>query len=178
MAALKLNVGLVRHCPPAMTVKAALDTYGRPKDKSWGVLDTTDLGQKVEFSLYRTRNTTAQQVDRDSGSVGQTVTPKDDVYRARLNGRSDENGVLEVYDGSAKTIETVGEFLASLELGERKPEVKFIPLDIEASINRLRDGARKFELCSARVIDYADPEETKIEARSAFASPAMLRKWP
>ena len=147
MSSFKLNVGLVRDCPPLITLKAALETIGRPSDKDYGVLAVHDVVEaRLEFGLFKTKEVKLQKVEKTDGSLQRPTAYKDELYEAMIRFKPNEGeaaadsiGVLEVYTGSAKAVTKVGEFLAILELADQNPTLEFIPLDIMGCINKLRE---------------------------------------
>lgn len=160
MPSFKLNLALIRDCPPLLTLKAALETLGRPADKDHGVLVVHDIVEDhIEFGLFQTKTVKSQVVDKTTGEVLRPESTRDVLFEAatRRPGAGDL-GVLEVYTGSATSHETVGEFFAVLELADQNPEIEAIPLDIMDTIARLREDSdtKQFALVSAKVKNYKD----------------------
>jgi len=162
MASHKHNTGLVRTCPSIIQVVAALSTYGRPTDKEFGVMGdptTTSSSTMVEFEFYVTRSGKTKQVDATTGAITCPIVRKDEVHKARLDCLEDGSGVLEVYTGSAKSLEVTEQFLAELDLGVAFA-VEPILVEIESSINTLRNMAdKKFEIVNCKLAGYEDGAE-------------------
>jgi hypothetical protein len=167
MASHRLNLALVRKCPPLLTVKAALDTIGRPSDKDYGVLAVHDIkdGEQLEFAIFRTKEIKVPKVDKANGSVERPVVYKDEMYEAAImrseNNNTDSLATLEVYNSSAKSIDTIGEFFGVLELNAQAPEVEHIPLDILSVLGDLKNHplTKMFQIVSCKVNGYEDREE-------------------
>ena len=56
MPGYKNNIALIKDCPPLITLKAALETLGRPSDKDYGVLAVHDIMDgRLVFGIFRTK---------------------------------------------------------------------------------------------------------------------------
>lgn len=175
MASHKINLAMVRKCPSLLTVKTALDTVGRPTDKDYGVLAVHDIkdGNELEFAIFRTKEIKVQKVEKTDGRVEKPVVYKDELYEAALRRADDADNAdglatLEVYTGSLKSIDTLSEFLAVLELGQENPEVEHIPLDIVTVLGDLKNHpkTKQFQIVSCKLTGYEDEKES--EARGDF----------
>lgn len=185
MSSFKLNIGLVRDCPPLITLKAALETVGRPSDKDYGVLAVHDISDgRLEFGLFRTKEVKLQKVEKTDGSLSRPITYKDELYEAMIrlqpatvaeggSETADESteqvaqpteriGVLEVYTGSAKAAGKVGEFLSILELADQNPTVEFIPQVIMGSVQKLLEWCKTVKVVSAKVVAYKDTNDDSL----------------
>ncbi|MCL2639825.1 MAG: hypothetical protein FWD53_03175, partial [Phycisphaerales bacterium] len=110
MPGFKLNIAMVRDCPPLLTLKAALETMGRPSDRDYGVLAVHDIiDNRLEFGLFRTKEVKVANVEKSNGAIRRNVVVKDELYEASVRMAGENIGVLEVYSGSVKSTEVVGE---------------------------------------------------------------------
>ena len=177
MSSFKINIALVKECPPLITLKAALETVGRPSDKDYGVLGVHEIiGNRLEFAIFRTKTMKVKQVEKSDGSVSVGAILKDELFEAAIRLTGESLGVLEVYSGSAKSTDRIGEFLKVLELADEVPEVEYIPQDIMGNIGKLSDGSdtKLFRVESAKVKSYEDHTDEKLKGTFTVRFPKDL----
>ena len=164
MSSFRINLALVKKCPPLLTLKTALETLGRPSDKDYGVMGVSDIiDDKLTFEFFKTREQTMPRVDKQDGSIQTPTVKKDDTFKAsiRMAGNSSV-GVMELYTGSAATMDKVAELFAVMELSDQVPLLEAIELDIMRKVNDVREGAKQFQLVSAKVKQYKDATDGAI----------------
>lgn len=177
MASHKLNIALVRDCPPLITLKAALETVGRPSDKDYGVLGVNEISNdKLVFAIFKTKEVKLQKVEKTDGAVNHPTTSKDTIFEASMRMTENQIGVLEVYTGSQKAIDTVGEFLVGLDLSDNDPGVEFIPLDILTKVKALQNDphTKLFQVVSAKVRNYEDTNDDQLKGTYTVKFPKDL----
>ena len=170
MSAFKINLALIRDCPSLLTLKAALETLGRPSDRDYGVMGVGDVIEgKLPFEFFKTKEQKVPQVDKLDGSLRQPTIRKDDIFKCAVRMASNVTpaqvgtiAVLEVYSGSSASIEKVKELFSVLELADQIPQIEPITLDIMSKLSDVRDGAKLFQLVSAKVKGYKDSADEQI----------------
>lgn len=150
MATYKLNIATLDNAPPAEKLAEALETFGLPEDEPFGVL-TSSSSQAAAFATVIRRVTqTVQTLDPKGPDVTSAAVEK--VHLLPM-GLFPKRRMLELYDGSATSLDHAAEFLASsLAL---PTVVNPIPLEIPTAIAKLRETTQKFQLRGVRVSDYA-----------------------
>ena len=177
MPGYKNNIALIKDCPPLITLKAALETLGRPSDKDYGVLAVHDIMDgRLVFGIFRTKEVKTAQVEKSDGSVSHGIVKKDVLYEASVRVTEAGLGVLEVYSGSIKSIEVVGEFLKQLELAEEALEVEFIVQDVLGNLTKLRedDTIKSHRLMSAKLKGYPDATDDQVKGTFTVKFPKDL----
>ncbi len=150
MATYKLNIATVRGCPPPEDVAAALEAFGLPEDDEFGVLEHSATAQGAFGTVVRKVQQSVQRLDAEARAVTAAAIEKVQVYPFGIYPRS---GVLEVYAGSATSIEQIGAFLSGgLGLGTL---VEALEIDLASALEKLADQTERFQLRSVRVAEYA-----------------------
>lgn len=150
MASFRLNVARIRGCPPPEEVVEAMEEFGLPDSEEYGVLDVSATGKSVFGTVVRKSQQAVQRLDAEAREVTAEAVERVTVYPFGL--RPDAE-VLEVYAGSAGSIEQMGVFFSScLAL---PTVVEAIKLDILGAVDKLRKSTEKFQLRSVRLSDYA-----------------------
>jgi hypothetical protein len=182
MSAFKINLALIRDCPSLLTLKAALETLGRPSDRDYGVMGVGDVIEgKLPFEFFKTKEQKVPQVDKLDGSLRQPTIRKDDIFKCAVRMASNVTpaqvgtiAVLEVYSGSSASIEKVKELFSVLELADQIPQIEPITLDIMSKLSDVRDGAKLFQLVSAKVKGYKDSADEQIAGTYTVKFPKSL----
>jgi hypothetical protein len=150
MATYKLNIATLDNAPPVDKLAETLDAFGLPEDDPFGVLTSSSSSAAAFATVIRRVTQTVQTLDPAGPDITSAAVEK--VHLLPM-GLFPKRGVLELYDGSATSIEQVAEFLASsLAL---PTVVNAIPLDIPAAIGKLRESTETFQLRGVRITDYA-----------------------
>lgn len=150
MASFKLNIARIRGCPPAAELAEAIEAFGLPESEDFGVLNCTSGQNTVYGTLVRKTQQTLQKLDTEAGEITAVAVEKATVYPFGVNPTRE---VLETYAGSGGGIDQVSAFFsAHLAL---PTIVQAIELDILSAIDKLAARCEKFQLCAARVSDYA-----------------------
>ena len=150
MATFKLNIARIRGCPPPAEVAEAMEEFGLPETEEFGVLNHSAAGEAIWATIIRKTTQAVQTLDEAARDVTSAVVEKVTVYPFAVKPSTE---VLEVYAGSAASIEQVGLFLSgSLAL---PTVVDPIELDIPSAIEKLARNTEKFQLRSIRVSEYA-----------------------
>ena len=150
MASYRLNIARIRGCPPPQELAGAMEEFGLPGSEEFGVLHVSITGKSAFGTIVRRTQQAVPRLDTEAREVTDTVIEKATVYPFGV--RPDAE-VLEVYAGSASSIEQVGLFFSScLAL---PTVVEGIELDVPAAVDKLRKTTEKFQLHSVRVSDYA-----------------------
>ena len=150
MASFKLNIARIRGCPPAGEVGKAIEEYGLPEDEEFGVLNSSFTDRAAFATIVRKTQSAVQRLDPDSREVTAAAVEKVTLYPVAVHPARE---VLEIYAGSAAGIEQVGAFFGScLAL---PTVVDPIDLDILAAVDKLAKSAKRFQLRSIRISEYA-----------------------
>ncbi len=150
MATFKLNIAIVRGCPPPDELDKALADYALPADDEFGVLNHSATPQAVFGTVVRKVQQAVQRLDAENREVTAAAVEKVQVYPFGIHPNSE---VLEVYAGSATALEQMGVFLGScLAL---PTVVEPIEIDVAAALDKLAEQTERFQLRSVRVTDYA-----------------------
>jgi hypothetical protein len=179
MTSFKINIGLVDRAPSLMVAKVALDQLGRPSDKEYGVQVVHDIVEgRLQFTSYTTQTIKVPQIQTTDGGLETKQLPKTQLFDAMLREFSsvDKLGVLEVFTGSVKSLDKVAELLAALEFADDAPSVRFIPIDIYATVLKLRDHpeTKNLTLVSAKVNSYVDANDNQIKGGFTVKFPKDL----
>ena len=150
MASFKLNVARIHGCPPPAELLAAMQEYGLPEAEEFGVLSCSATSEGAWATIIRKTQQAVQKLDPETQELTSAPVEKVTVYPFAVRPASE---VLEVYAGSAASLEQVGVFFSScLAL---PTVVEPIELDIMAALGKLANGTQRFALKSIRVSDYA-----------------------
>ena len=150
MASYKLNIARIRGCPPAGTLAKALEAYGLPEDDEFGVLNHSATEQAAFGTVVRKVQQAVQRLDVEAREVTAAAVEKVNVYPFGIHPSTE---TLEVYAGSASSVEQMGIFLSGhLEL---PTVVEGIELDIPGALEKLANQTERFQLRAIRVNDYA-----------------------
>ncbi len=150
MASYKLNIGRIKGCPPALKVQELLEKFGVPEKDEYGVLNHNATEEAVTAAIVRRTNQTYQRLDPQTKEVTSQQVEKVTVYPFTIVPRKE---ALEVYAGSAKSIEEIGLFLSTC-LG-LAVVAEGIELDVCDAIDKLTKATQRFQIRSVRVSDFA-----------------------
>ncbi len=150
MASYKLNVARIRGCPQPAEVEKAMAAFGLPEAEEFGVLNHSATESAAFGTIVRKTQQAVQTLDEEAGEVTASAVERVHVYPF---GVRPEGEVLEVYAGSASSIEQVATFFSScLAL---PTVVETIELDVLSAIEKLGKMTKRFQLRAARISDYA-----------------------
>jgi len=150
MASFKLNVARVLGCPPPKIVAEALESFGLPEGHEFGVLNVSATDSTVFATVVRRTQTAVPALDADAKEITSRPVERAVVYPFGLQ---PARQAIEVYAGSAKGAEHIGDFLTA---GLGLPvTVEAIELDLAAALEKLQKLVERFQLVSLRVTDYA-----------------------
>lgn len=150
MASFKINFASCRGLPEPQEIVRKMEEFGLAETEEFGVLNASGASGAAFGTLIRRTNMTFQRLDPQTREVTSGV-----VERVRLIpfGLFPKLERMEVYAGSASSIEEVGDFLAS---GLAMPVVtERIEFDVLSAIDRLIKNTQRFQLRTIRVTDYA-----------------------
>jgi hypothetical protein len=150
MASFKLNIAMIRGCPPPQTLLEALKDYGLPEQEEFGVLECAAAAKSVSAVVVRKSRQVVQKLDSENHAVTSDAVEKATLLPFTV--RPDME-LLEIYAGSARAIEDIGAFFSA---GLALPTVtEMLELNVRETVERMMNQTRKFQLRSARVSDYA-----------------------
>ena len=150
MASYKLNLARIRGCPLLENVEKLLAEFGLPENEEYGVLQHAATDTALFATIVRKTNQAVQRLDPETQEVVSAAIEKVTVYPFCIRPESE---LLEVYAGSAASIDQVATFLASaLAL---PTIVDNIELDVLSAADRLAEMTERFQLRAARISDYA-----------------------
>ncbi len=150
MATFKINFATCKGLEDPATIVAAMEEYGFAETEEIGVLHASAAAGAAFGTLVSRTNFAVQKIDPESREV-----LNETVERVTLIpfGAFPEAHRLEVYAGSAKTIEEVGSFFSSgLAMSVVTDPIE---LDLQSSVEKLMETTERFQLRAIRVTDYA-----------------------
>lgn len=150
MASFKINFATCKGLGEPSVLAAAMEEYGLAETEEIGVLHASAAAGAAFGTLVRRTNLSVQKVNPESKEVTSSTVERISLIPF---GAFTKHERLEVYAGSAASVEEVGTFfsgaLAMSTVTER------IELDLLSVVERLMKTAQKFQLRSVRVTDYA-----------------------
>ena len=150
MASFKLNIAEIKGCPSAAEVAKKLEAFGLPESEEFGVLNQSATSSTVFATIIRKSQTAVPRLDNETRELTSSPVERVTVYPFGIR---PESNTLEIYSGSASSIEQVAAFLAgALAL---PVVVEPIEIDIAAALEKLAKETQKFQFRSARVSEYA-----------------------
>ena len=150
MASFKLNIARIRGCPAPEAVRKGLEEFGMPETEEFGVLNFSATESTVFATLVRKSQQAVQRLDETGREVTTAAVDKVTVYPFAVVPARER---LETYAGGPAGFEQVGTFLAG---GLVLPVVvEPVELDVPAAVETLAHEAKRFQLRSCRVGEYA-----------------------
>ena len=150
MATFKFNLASLDHCPDPKTVVEAMEEFGLPDGDEFGVLNSTASDKAIYATVIRRTQQAVQRLDDETREVLTTAVEKVSVLPMGLFPARQR---LELYEGTASSIEQIGAFLGSaLAL---PAVVNPIEVDVVSAVRRLREQTERFQLRAARIREYA-----------------------
>lgn len=150
MATYKLNVARIRGLPQPEAIGEALAEFGLPDTEEFGVLNHSVTPQAVAGQIVRKTTQAVQKLDAEHRDVTAEAVEKVTVFPFSVWPAQER---MEIYAGSASTIEHVGAFF-SVHLAFATV-TEPIEVDIVSAIESLMANTNKFQFRSARVSDYS-----------------------
>lgn len=149
MASFKLNFAMIENCPEPREIASAMEEFGLPDTEEFGVLNCMASDAALYATLVRKTNQAIKKLDPETQDVATTAVERVNVLPI---GIFPQRQTLEIYEGSATSIEQVTAFLTScLAL---PVVVNPIEKELLTCVEKLRDLPR-FQLKSIRISEHA-----------------------
>lgn len=163
MASFRLNIARIQGCPSPKEVHEAMEAFGLPEIEEYGVLSSSATATTVFGTIVRKVQQAVQRLDTEAREVTAAAVEKVHVYPLGVRPAAES---LEIYAGSAASIEQVGVFFSSCLAFPTVTDS--IELDIPSAIDKLLAWTEKFQFRGVRVSEYA---------HSSYMSGAYLPKF-
>jgi len=149
MASYKLNLARVRGLPPTDDILKALNEFGVPDDDEFGVLKASGTSTATMGVIIRRSRQAVQQLDNETHELTSAGVDKVTAFPVTF---WPEKELMEIYAGSATSIEQIGLFLSGSLAFSTVTEG--LEVDVPSAIETLSEQ-KKFQLVSVRVSDFA-----------------------
>lgn len=171
MPSMKQNMGMLRNCPPIDELYPLIEAHGMPEDARIGIFEHAKQARSITVTLKVSGQLTVKQIDAKTKAKTVTTVDKVDFIRFRvIPDTISGHGIVEVYDGNAKTVEEVQQFLRD----GLATEIAGEPIDVDpiALFSKLQDAVKRAELKSAKLAGYQHDEQVVGPYSPRFATSA------
>jgi hypothetical protein len=150
MASFKLNIARIRGCPAPAELLAQMQVFGLPETDEFGVLRCNATSDAVWATILRKTQQAVSQLNTETNELEAKPVERATAIPLAVRPKAE---LLEVYAGSAGSVEQAGVFFSScLAL---PTVVEEIELDIPAALEKLAKTTQRFQLKGVRVSDYS-----------------------
>ena len=140
---------MIENCPAPREIAEMMDEFGLPDTEEFGVLNSSASDAAVYATLIRKTNQAIKKLDKENQDLATTAVERVSVLPI---GIFPQRNTLEIYEGSAASIDQVTAFLTScLAL---PVVINPIDKDLITCVEKLRDLPR-FQLKSIRISEHA-----------------------
>lgn len=150
MASYKINFASCKGLEEPTKMVSAMEEFGLAEGEEVGILHSSATSTAAFGTLVRRTNMAVQKIDEETREV---LTASVERVNLIPFGTFANKSRLEVYAGSASSIEQVGTFLSSgLSLATVTEPIEF---DVLTAVEKLMKSTQRFVLRAVRVTDYA-----------------------
>ena len=145
-----MNFATIQGCPPPKQVAKEMELFGLPQTEEFGVLNQQATDTAIFAAIIEKKQQAVQKLDPESKELVSEAIEKVTVHNFAIKPAA---GIMEVYTGSAATIEHIAAFLSGaigLPTLVGKCERDILPL-----IDKLKEQVKNFKIKSVKVSDYA-----------------------
>lgn len=149
MASYKLNIARIRGCPLPKQLAELMEQFGLPEGDEYGVLEVKAAGDALAATLIRRTQQVVQKLDPQTKTITAAPVERVTTYPFTVFPAKE---TLEIYAGSASTIDILAAFFSSCLA--QPTVIEPIEVDIPSAVEKLTESKR-FQIKSVRVSDFA-----------------------